>query len=115
MNWGRMGVPPPGRPTPTDIAPTPVDARRCAHQARFQSLACGGVRPGQANIEPLASTMHTAQHTGSAAETQGIVSFVQALVSSRPQALGEWLAARYGTGGVRVRVRHTFDAMRGRL
>ena len=26
-----------------------------------------------------------------------------------------WLAARYGTGGVRVRVRHTFDAMRGRL
>ena len=36
---------------------------------------------------------HTAQHTGSAAETQGIVSFVQALVSSRPQALSEWLAS----------------------
>ncbi|MBK7203001.1 hypothetical protein [Candidatus Amarolinea dominans] len=36
---------------------------------------------------------HIAQHTGSAAAPQAIVSFVQALVSSRPQALGEWLAA----------------------
>ena len=33
------------------------------------------------------------EHPNSAAEAQGIVSFVQALVSSRPQALGEWLAA----------------------
>ena len=38
MNSGRMGVPPPGRPAPTDLASTQVDARRYAHQARFQSL-----------------------------------------------------------------------------
>jgi len=38
MNSGRKGVPPPGRPAPTGIASTSVDARRCAHQARFQSL-----------------------------------------------------------------------------
>ncbi|MGB4805333.1 MAG: hypothetical protein WBV59_22005, partial [Anaerolineae bacterium] len=38
MNSGRKGVPPPGRPAPTSIASTQVDARRYAHQARFQSL-----------------------------------------------------------------------------
>ncbi|MFZ1507944.1 MAG: hypothetical protein WAV74_14285 [Anaerolineae bacterium] len=38
MNSGRKGVPPQGRPTPTGIASTQVDARRNAHQARFQSL-----------------------------------------------------------------------------
>ena len=38
MNSGRKGVPPPSQPAPTGIASTQVDARRHAHQARFQSL-----------------------------------------------------------------------------
>ncbi|MFZ1553404.1 MAG: hypothetical protein WAV53_18580, partial [Anaerolineae bacterium] len=38
MNSGRRGVPPQGRPAPTDFASTQVDARWNAHQARFQSL-----------------------------------------------------------------------------
>ncbi|MFZ1474297.1 MAG: hypothetical protein WAV79_15350, partial [Anaerolineae bacterium] len=39
MNSGRRGVPPPGRPAPTGIASTEVDARRHAHEARFQPLS----------------------------------------------------------------------------
>jgi hypothetical protein len=38
MNSGRTGVPPRGRPAPTAIASTPVDARRNGRQVRFQSL-----------------------------------------------------------------------------
>ncbi|MFZ1466599.1 MAG: AMP-binding protein [Anaerolineae bacterium] len=50
MNSGRTGVPPQGRPAPTDTASTQVDARRDAHQARFRSLAslaCDGAPPEQ--------------------------------------------------------------------
>ena len=40
MNSGRRGVPPQGRPAPASLASAQADARRYAHQVRFQSLVC---------------------------------------------------------------------------
>ena len=52
MNSGRRGVPPQGRPAPTDFASTQVDARWNAHQARFQSLDGAGAASPELSFSP---------------------------------------------------------------